>query len=247
MESGSWARRAVFIIAVVVTVAAVVGCGQPGADGDAYIAYSWAVGPITIASNDPAFAGASYVYNGEFLKTSPGVYDFEYIAWDSSYWWGWYEIYVNPGEDGGMFGAGEDGSDLYFELLCLSTGPSFYVWSSSASALSGAGAGDMGPADAGAVTASGGAGVASEPLAVLGAGLVEVPVADAGAGPGGGLEEPAAPGDASEPRGKLGELGGPLPAGAETAAGATDRGAAVVETVRLPGVTVVFGFGGGAE
>ncbi len=153
MKSQTGTRRGIIILAVVVITAAAMGCGQPGADGDAYIAYSWAVGPITIATNDPAFAGQSYIYNGEFRQTSPGVYDFQYIAWDDSEWWGWYEIYVNPGEDGGAFGGGDDGADLYFEVLCLSTGASFYVWEDLASA-------------------------GTEPLAVLGAGLPEV----AGAG-----------------------------------------------------------------
>ncbi|MFP4432680.1 MAG: hypothetical protein ACLFPV_15625 [Spirochaetaceae bacterium] len=182
MKSRTGTRRGTIILAALIIAAAVVGCGQPGADGDAYIAYSWAVGPITIDTNDPAFAGASYIYNGEFRQTSPGVYDFEYTAWDDSEWWGWYEIYVNSGEDGKPFGAGEDGTDLYFELLCLSTGPSFYIWED----LSSAALGTEG----------------TEPLAVLGAGLPEAPAPEAegagkgapGAGPGvkpGGVETAA--------------------------------------------------------
>jgi hypothetical protein len=226
MESRRGTRRGIIILAVAVVTAAVAGCGQPGADGDAYIAYSWAVGPITIATNDPAFAGASYIYNGEFRQTSPGVYDFEYTAWDDSYWWGWYEIYVNPGEDGGAFGAGDDGADLYFEVLCLSTGASFYVWEDLASAALGT--------------------EGTEPLAVLGAGVPEAADVAEAADTGPGVK-PAAEGDASEPRGTLGELGGPRPAGVETAAKTAGRPAAVVETVELPGYTVVFGFGRGAE
>ncbi len=224
METDTRARRAIVIIAVAFIAAALTGCGQPGADGDAYIAYSWAVGPITIATNDPAFAGASYIYNGEFRRTSPGVYDFEYVAWDNSEWWGWYEIYVNPGEDGGAFGAGDDGADLYFELLCLSTGPSFYVWED----LSSAALGTDG----------------TEPLAVLGAGPAEAAAEVAGAG-----AEPAVEGDASELPGELGEPGGLRPAavGAEDAAEPGSRGAATVQTVELPGYTVVFGFAGGPE
>ena len=229
MKTGTKAHPAVVIIAVIFAAAALTGCGQPGADGEAYTAYSWVYGPITIATNDPAFAGLSTVYNGEFRKTSPGVYDFEYIAWDDSYWWGWYEIYVNPGEDGGLFGPGEDGTDLYFEVVCLSTGPSFYVWE-----------------DLGSAGVSGSRATDSQPLAVLGAGLAEVSVAGAGkdagpadAGPG---VEPAAPGDSSGPRGELRGLGGSL-----SAAGTTGRPAAVVKTVELRGYTVVFGFARGAE
>lgn len=126
MESRTETRRGTIILAALTITAAVVGCGQPGADGDAYIAYSWAVEPITIATNDPAFAGASYIYNGE---------------------------------DGGLFGAGEDGTDLYFELLCLSTGPSVYIWEDLASAALGTDG--------------------TELLAVLGTGLSEAPATEA--------------------------------------------------------------------
>ncbi len=222
------ASLVITLLALAVFVAAVTGCGRPGADGDAYIAYSWVVGPITIATNDPAFAGASYIYNGEFLRTSPGVYDFEYVAWDDSYWAGWYEIYVNPGEDGGIFSPGEDGTDLYFELACYSTGPSFYVWEDLAAA---------GMAPAGAAESKTPAPAATEPVAVLGAGLPEKTVAAPGAGAHRSAQ-PAAPGDASAPQGALGALGSPRPP-ADRAAG---RRAAVTETVDLPGVTVVFGF-----
>lgn len=104
------------------------GCGEPGDDGEAYIAYSWAVGPITFYTEDPAFSGDANIYNGEYKKTRPGTHYFEYVAWDGSSWYGEYEIYREEGEDGSLFSDGEDGEDLYFELACYSFGPSFYVW-----------------------------------------------------------------------------------------------------------------------
>jgi len=132
------------IIAMLIIFTA--GCGQdglPGADGEdgsAYIAYSWAVGPITFYTEDPAFTGLSYIVNGEYLLTVPGTYYFEYIAWDDSYWVGTYTIYINEGEPGspgelgtlfqdGANGAdGADGEDIYFELACYSTGPTLWEW-----------------------------------------------------------------------------------------------------------------------
>jgi hypothetical protein len=92
-----------------------------GSDGDAYIAYSWAVGPITFYTEDPSFG--STIYNGQYENATVGSWYFEYSAWDGSGWYGVYTVYVN---DGGFL---VDGEDIYFELACYSTGPSFYEWS----------------------------------------------------------------------------------------------------------------------
>jgi hypothetical protein len=131
--------------------AGLTGCGADGEDGKGYIAYTWAVGPISFYTEDPAFAGQSTIYNGEFRESRPGTWYFEYLSWDDSYWYGTYEIYINEGESGGLFSSGDDGADLYFELACYSFGPSFYVWDSpdwvtsstrSLVAATGAGAGE---------------------------------------------------------------------------------------------------------
>jgi hypothetical protein len=107
-----------------------VGCGGDGSDGKAYIAYTWLYGPISFYTEDPAFETETYIYNGEFRETRPGEWYFEYLAWDDSYWYGTYEIYINEGESGGLFSEGEDGGDLYFQLAAYSIGPSLYVWDS---------------------------------------------------------------------------------------------------------------------
>ena len=114
----------------ILLTAGLTGCGGDGSDGKGYIAYSWLYGPITFNSNDPAFEEQTYIYNGDFQESRPGVWSFEYIAWDDSYWYGTYEIHINEGESGGLFSEGEDGEDLYFQLACYSIGPSFYVWDS---------------------------------------------------------------------------------------------------------------------
>ncbi len=115
--------------------------GADGADGSAYIAYSWAVGPITFYTEDPAFSGLGYITNGNYLLAALGTFYFEYIAWDDSYWVGTYTIYINEGEPGlpgepstlfqnGADGSdGADGEDIYLELACYSTGPTLWKWS----------------------------------------------------------------------------------------------------------------------
>jgi hypothetical protein len=103
--------------------------GEDGKDGDSFIAYSWAVGPILFYTEDPAFAGQSYISNGAYKSATPGTYYFEYIAWDDSYWYGDYTIYVDEGTEGGFLMDGFDGEDIYFELACYSTGPKLYKWS----------------------------------------------------------------------------------------------------------------------
>lgn len=102
--------------------------GEDGEDGQAFIAYSWAVGPIMFYTEDPAYEDREYISNGVYEETVPGTFYFEYIAWDDSYWYGEYTIYINEGTSGGFLTDGIDGEDIYFELACYSFGPSFYEW-----------------------------------------------------------------------------------------------------------------------
>lgn len=100
----------------------VSGCSLfNGSNGDAYIAYSWVSGPISFYSEDPSFGDT--IYNGVYEDASVGTWYFEYIAWDDSWWYGVYTVYENEGA------FMTDGEDIYFELSCLSFGPSFYEWS----------------------------------------------------------------------------------------------------------------------
>lgn len=124
--------RYTMVPVLAVAAALAGGCGlvmgQDGQPGKAYIAYTWVSGPITFATEDPAFAGQSLIYNGEYRETTPGTYEFAYVAWDDSVWEGSYTIYVDPGQPGELFRDGADGEDLYFELSCLSFGATLYVW-----------------------------------------------------------------------------------------------------------------------
>ena len=130
-------------------VCIIIGCkgddgmdGRDGQPGDTYIAYSWQYSPIYIPDNNPATPDG--VYNGVYYETQVGTWEYCYESWDSSIWCGEYTIYRNEGERGEDGGPGEawwkdgadgangaDGEDICFELLCLSTGSSFYTWNCS--------------------------------------------------------------------------------------------------------------------
>lgn len=127
-------------IVSVLLILMLAGCslllGTDGQNGDAFICYSWVVGPIDFSTSDPAFAGLTYISNGTYRRATPGTYHFEYIAWDDSYWSGNYTIYIEEGTSAGFLFDGVDGDDLYFELACYSFGPDFYVWNESFAYLS---------------------------------------------------------------------------------------------------------------
>ncbi len=64
---------------------------------------------------------------GEYYRTNPGYYDFEYFVNRQEYWYGSYEIWVNPGGPGRPYGErGRDGADSYLLLICNPDGP--YEW-----------------------------------------------------------------------------------------------------------------------
>ncbi len=55
----------------------------------------------------------------QFLQSRPGIYDFEYFINPYDYWYGTYEVWINPGGLGGPHGQpGYDGSDTYLMLIC---------------------------------------------------------------------------------------------------------------------------------
>ncbi len=63
----------------------------------------------------------------EYYPTYSGVYEFEYFVNRVDYWYGTYEIWVNPGELGGPNNIrGRDGIDSYLMLICNPNGPDEY-------------------------------------------------------------------------------------------------------------------------
>lgn len=92
--------------------------GPRGRDGRAYFAVDYEHrAPYSYWDNNP-----SLPYNpiiGEFYRTNPGLFEFEYFINDYDYWYGTYEIWINPGGMGGPRGEpGYDGADSYLTLIC---------------------------------------------------------------------------------------------------------------------------------
>jgi len=68
-------------------------------------------------------------FYGEYYRTTPGLYHFEYFVTPYEYWYGTYEIYINYGQPGGPHGQpGADGDDSYLLLVCNPDGFYFENW-----------------------------------------------------------------------------------------------------------------------
>ena len=56
---------------------------------------------------------------GDYYRSNPGVYEFEYFINPHDYWYGTYEVWINRGGPGGPHGQqGYDGLDTYLMLIC---------------------------------------------------------------------------------------------------------------------------------
>ncbi|MGC6532879.1 MAG: hypothetical protein ACON34_07725 [Flavobacteriales bacterium] len=102
--------------------------GNHGQEGRAYfgIDYDWNP-PYSYWDNNPSVPDNPFF--GEYYRTLDGIYDFEYFINPYEYWWGTYEIYVNPGTAGGPNGEdGLDGADTYLMLICNDNGFYFEGW-----------------------------------------------------------------------------------------------------------------------
>lgn len=101
----------------------------PGPDGYAGRAYFGVdydyEPPYSYWDNNPSIPTDPYI--GEYYPTYGGVYDFEYFIDRDDYWFGTYEIWINPGGPGRANGQrGRDGADTYLLLILNPEGP--YEW-----------------------------------------------------------------------------------------------------------------------
>ena len=104
--------------------------GPPGLPGRAFFGISWdQAPPYSYWDNN-----ASLPYNPPFdmhFETAPGIYQFEYFINPVEYWYGTYEVWVNPGQPGCDCGEpGLNGMDNYFTLVCDPHGFYETVWAS---------------------------------------------------------------------------------------------------------------------
>jgi len=111
-------------IMTLILVVFVLGCGDDGEDGDAYLRITWMYSPFSYWDNNSGIP--EIVVNGQYYRCGPGTYNFEYLSWDDSYWYGYYTLAINRGEKGKFLTDGDDGSDRYFTLQCYSIGASFW-------------------------------------------------------------------------------------------------------------------------
>jgi hypothetical protein len=96
--------------------------GPDGRDGKAFfsIDYDWNP-PYSYWDNNPSMPDNAFY--GEYYRTNPGVYDFEYYVSPWEYWWGTYEVFVYPGMPGQPNGIpGANGSDTYLKMICNDEG-----------------------------------------------------------------------------------------------------------------------------
>ena len=103
-----------------------VGCGSDGDDGEIFIRFRSVLTPISFFIDNPEIP--MNVEYDVYYKISPGVYPFTYIDHSNVVHplpgeFGLVEVVSDPGQTGSLFKSGEDGKDLYIDLILLSTGP----------------------------------------------------------------------------------------------------------------------------
>lgn len=92
--------------------------GPPGQPGVAFFGITYETAhPYSYWDNNP-----NMPYNPEidvYYPTAPGLYEFEYYINPSEFWFGTYQVWINPGEPGGSYGRpGRNGLNTYLLLVC---------------------------------------------------------------------------------------------------------------------------------
>ena len=102
-----------------------IGCGTDGSDGEVFVRFRAVLEPtnFTIDNSDIPIDLEYDVY----YKTSSGSYPFSYVDHNDVQHplpgeYGVLEILADSGDEGGLFSSGDDGRDIYVDLILLSTG-----------------------------------------------------------------------------------------------------------------------------
>ena len=104
----------------------IIGCGRDGKDGDVFLRFRSVLTPTEFVIDNPDIP-ADFEYD-VYYETHPGSYPFSYIDHNGNFHpqpgeYGVLEIIADSGDEGALFVTGEDGKDLYIDLILLSTGP----------------------------------------------------------------------------------------------------------------------------
>ena len=112
----------IFVLIAVILISLPMGCGKDGADGLAFLRITFLYQALTYWDNND---GIPYGFNWhQYYEVLAGTYNFNYTAWDASYWVGTYTITIHAGEKGGLLKSGADGADINWSLYLYSIGPS---------------------------------------------------------------------------------------------------------------------------
>jgi hypothetical protein len=103
--------------------------GSDGYPGRAYLSVNWDVSKPNYL--DVGTSDIPEIFEwGTYYRTYPGIYTLNYSGrvWKTSYWSNYsclvdYEIYENPGQQGGANYDGRDGLNSYFDIVCTPYGP----------------------------------------------------------------------------------------------------------------------------
>jgi len=96
--------------------------GPPGRDGKAFYGIDYDFNPpYSYWDNNPSLPSAPFF--GEYYRSNPGTYSFEYFINPTDYWYGTYRIHINRGQAGQPMGEpGADGMDTYLMMICNDDG-----------------------------------------------------------------------------------------------------------------------------
>ncbi len=102
-----------------------IGCGSDGNDGDVFVRFRAVLEPTNFII-DNSDIPIDFEYD-VYYKTRAGSYPFSYVDHNGVQHplpgeYGVLEIIADSGQEGGLFSSGDDGQDLYIDLILLSTG-----------------------------------------------------------------------------------------------------------------------------
>ncbi len=102
--------------------------GPNGNNGKVYFGIDYDYNaPYSYWDNNPSTPNAPFF--GEYYRSYAGTFQFEYFVNQYEYWYGTYQLRINPGQAGQPYGEpGRDGIDNYLLMICNDDGFYFESW-----------------------------------------------------------------------------------------------------------------------